>query len=307
MGISFLRGQNSPQHQSEKVRTSMPRGIVTAQRIAMLSMMMLALLAVKKTDAEMLATDPNYVPHQGLKCLVAAYPDQLQGAEGNTLIWKDGTRMQYDDGRFKVHEERLTDADLEDQMFQRYIPGPNYSPLPEDFDPGRARDEEFFRKMYGDSEAEAKANLVPVRWFGTTVKMTNINGVADQLQKVADELEVLCTTNPDLRPFLEASGGTFNWRLIAGTERASTHSFGIAIDINVANGNYWRWAEGDNPEPYVNRVPMEIAEVFEKHGFIWGGKWYHYDTMNFEYRPELLQEGCTATRDDLSEGPGGWR
>ena len=124
MGISFLRGQNSPQHQSEKVRTSMPRGIVTAQRIAMLSMMMLALLAVKKTDAEMLATDPNYVPHQGLKCLVAAYPDQLQGAEGNTLIWKDGTRMQYDDGRFKVHEERLTDADLEDQMFQRYIPGP---------------------------------------------------------------------------------------------------------------------------------------------------------------------------------------
>jgi hypothetical protein len=28
--------------------------------------------------------------------------------------------------------------------------------------------------------------------------------------------------------------------------------------------------------------------VFEKHGFIWGGKWYHYDTMHFEYRPELL-------------------
>jgi peptidoglycan LD-endopeptidase CwlK len=28
--------------------------------------------------------------------------------------------------------------------------------------------------------------------------------------------------------------------------------------------------------------------VFEKHGFIWGAKWYHYDTMHFEYRPELL-------------------
>ncbi|MEJ2663631.1 MAG: M15 family metallopeptidase, partial [Spirochaetia bacterium] len=27
---------------------------------------------------------------------------------------------------------------------------------------------------------------------------------------------------------------------------------------------------------------------FEKYGFIWGGKWYHYDTMHFEYRPELL-------------------
>jgi len=28
--------------------------------------------------------------------------------------------------------------------------------------------------------------------------------------------------------------------------------------------------------------------VFERHGFIWGGKWFHYDTMHFEYRPELL-------------------
>jgi peptidoglycan LD-endopeptidase CwlK len=33
---------------------------------------------------------------------------------------------------------------------------------------------------------------------------------------------------------------------------------------------------------------MEIVAIFEKHGFIWGGKWYHYDTMHFEYRPELM-------------------
>jgi hypothetical protein len=31
------------------------------------------------------------------------------------------------------------------------------------------------------------------------------------------------------------------------------------------------------------------VRVFEKHGFIWGGAWYHYDTMHFEYRPELLR------------------
>jgi peptidoglycan LD-endopeptidase CwlK len=33
---------------------------------------------------------------------------------------------------------------------------------------------------------------------------------------------------------------------------------------------------------------MEIVKIFEKYGFIWGGKWYHYDTMHFEYRPELI-------------------
>ena len=31
-----------------------------------------------------------------------------------------------------------------------------------------------------------------------------------------------------------------------------------------------------------------LVTVFENHGFIWGGKWRHYDTMHFEYRPELL-------------------
>src|SRR6185437_1620763 len=30
---------------------------------------------------------------------------------------------------------------------------------------------------------------------------------------------------------------------------------------------------------YHNRMPKEIVATFEKHGFIWGGKWYHYDTM----------------------------
>jgi hypothetical protein len=30
------------------------------------------------------------------------------------------------------------------------------------------------------------------------------------------------------------------------------------------------------------------VEIFERHGFIWGGKWFHYDTMHFEYRPEML-------------------
>ena len=41
---------------------------------------------------------------------------------------------------------------------------------------------------------------------------------------------------------------------------------------------------------YRNRMPKEIVDIFERHGFIWGGKWYHYDTMHFEYRPELLDD-----------------
>ncbi|WP_372236783.1 M15 family metallopeptidase [Campylobacter pinnipediorum] len=33
-----------------------------------------------------------------------------------------------------------------------------------------------------------------------------------------------------------------------------------------------------------------MVDVFEKNGFIWGGRWKHFDTMHFEYRPELFRQ-----------------
>ena len=39
---------------------------------------------------------------------------------------------------------------------------------------------------------------------------------------------------------------------------------------------------------WKNRIPLAIVEVFERHGFIWGGKWYHFDSFHFEYRPEMI-------------------
>ena len=72
----------------------------------------------------------------------------------------------------------------------------------------------------------------------------------------------------------------------------SAHSYGIAIDINVKMSDYWLWANKGKGETakilYKNRIPLELVRVFEKHGFVWGGRWYHYDTMHFEYRPEQL-------------------
>jgi hypothetical protein len=63
----------------------------------------------------------------------------------------------------------------------------------------------------------------------------------------------------------------------------------IAIDINAQWSDYWRWRRPvGGKSPHRNRIPGEIVEIFEKYGFIWGGKWYHCDTMHFEYGPELL-------------------
>ncbi len=235
------------------------------------------------------AADP--VP-PGLRCLVAAYPDHLCGATPTELVWCDGTRMAWDDGRDKAdHAARLADADLEEQLSQPYPRGVWTPPPAVDADPGRLRHEPFFHKMYGATAAQVRRQTAPVRWLdGAAVRVTTVNRVHERLQAVSDELAGLPAA---LRQKVAKTAGTFNWRRIHGTARLSTHAFAIAIDVGVPLSDYWRWVKPDAEGrlPYRNRIPDEVVAVFERHGFIWGGKWYHFDTMHFEYRPELL--GCT--------------
>ena len=131
------------------------------------------------------------------------------------------------------------------------------------------------------------------------LKVTTINGVAEKLSAVSRELDALPS---EFDRFLVPSAGTYNCRVIAGTNRVSAHGHAIAIDIATKHAHYWRWAAEKAAEKaggtsataavldYQNEIPMEIVRIFEKHGFIWGGRWSHYDTMHFEYRPELLSK-----------------
>ncbi len=236
-----------------------------------------------------------------MRRLVAAYPDFLAGYEDNAIIWRDGTRMAFDDGRNKTFQERLNDPDLEDQFYAEYPRGLRGVPPLENIDPGRVRHEPFFTKMYGNCKDDARAvssRLEEVVWLpendGSTLRVTSVNGVAQALQKVSNALDKLPR---HFMKYLRPSAGTYHCRTIAGTERFSVHAFGAAIDINAKYGDYWRWSGAEPGEPltYRNRIPWEIVEIFEQHGFIWGGKWYHYDTLHFEYRPELLNAGAPAS------------
>jgi len=206
---------------------------------------------------------------------------QIKACKNNTILWSDGSTMLYDDGKRETFDKILTHADIEDMFTHSYKNGPYRNP-PKNYDPGRYRNDAFFRNMYGNTAAEVRKHLTTIDWFGQKVSVTKINGVDKQLKKVAREL----ARYPKLRKYLTPIGGTFKWRKIAGTQRLSVHSFGAAIDIRVKYSAYWRWSKGGYR--YRNQIPLQIVKTFEKYGFIWGGKWYHYDTMHFEYRPELL-------------------
>lgn len=219
--------------------------------------------------------------------LVRAYPDFLVGHDAGSLRWKDGSVTPVSDNRgAKSYEEKLKHPSLLDQMELSYVPGPMAKPPGPFDDPGRFRNVAFFDHMYGDcTKGETQKKLVRVPWLpksgGGAVMITSVNGVADALRAVSDELDRLPT---EIKRAAFPSAGTFNCRPVADTGNRSMHAWGAAIDLNTKYSDYWMWGHGG----YRNRMPMEIVAVFEKHGFIWGGKWGHYDTMHFEYRPGLL-------------------
>jgi hypothetical protein len=231
---------------------------------------------------------------RALDALVAAYPQALAGHDEKVLRWRDGTVMPLsDNNEHKTFAQLLRNASIIDQFHFPYPRGPLRQPPAVDVDPGRFRNTAFFEKMYGDCKrGEVGRRLVPLAWlpktWGKTIQITSVNGVNERLRAVSAEIDALPAK---IRRAAYPIAGTYNCRAVADTGEPSPHSYGIAIDLNLAFSDYWYWHPHAGKIAYRNRMPEEIVDIFEKHGFIWGGKWYHYDTMHFEYRPELLAAG----------------
>lgn len=215
--------------------------------------------------------------------LLAGYPG-LFVFEGNALVFPDGTRLVWDDGQERDAAALIASPDVEDMFHYVYplaaagelVPG-------KDFDPGRIRNEAFFKAIYGASAGAVGKHVAGVPWLGGSAQVTTVLGIDQRLAAVAAGM------SGELAQYGRKPGGGFNWRVIAGTSQLSVHSFGAAFDINVDFSDYWRWAGAKaDPIPFKNRIPLDVVALFEAQGFIWGGRWYHYDTMHFEYRPELI-------------------
>jgi len=231
-----------------------------------------------------------------LDLLKQHYPAAIAGVGENQIILRDGSKLTIDDGQKKTHQEKLKTADIEDSLAQVYpIAGCHRGEPQRNSDPGRIRNDALLRHLYGQTKSAARADMVKIDWFGSQLLVTKRHGAGAALKGVRDDLAKLPAT---FQKYFKTSAGTFNWRVIAGTSRLSVHSFGAAIDLDVKFADYWRWVGGKpgRVPKYVNKIPKQIVEIFERHGFIWGGKWYHFDTMHFEFRPELVAIGRLAAQ-----------
>ena len=201
----------------------------------------------------------------------------------------DGTQVALGQDTNRAPKIRMQDATVLEQFHDVYPLGFDLNARAAAWhDPGRARSDAFFRGLYGDRSSVVRGRLERVKGpQHSRFLMNNQQNISCQMQAA---LEALTLLRSDEVAAFSNVGGSFNWRVIAGTQRLSAHSFGIAFDLNANLGGYWRWSGETEGQvgSYANKIPQRVVETFERFGFIWGGKWHHYDGMHFEYRPELI-------------------
>lgn len=159
----------------------------------------------------------------------------------------------------------------------------------------------FFDFLYDTYSAKiVETHILKTTFLGKKTKIHE--RIEKPLRNVERKIFALRKTNKSVQDFLNTLSTTdaYFWRLIANTNRKSFHSYGIAIDCLpkrlYGKQTYWSWAKskyGDNwmITPLEDRwmPPQKVIEAFESEGFVWGGKWGIWDTMHFEYHPELLK------------------
>jgi len=225
-----------------------------------------------------------------LLCLIMAYPEYVSGFERGTgdevyVVMKSGAKILYDDKIPKTYEQKLSNADLQDTLELLYPLSDISELMDENYDPGRIRCYKFLKEVYGGSRQEIEKSLKGVNMGGKVCLFNDRNNAAESLKKAVKQIS---TASGNLSANIFPVNGTYNYRVIAGTNQLSPHAFGIAIDFRSDKRDYWKWASRELGQQRLNQYPRKVVKIMEDNNFIWGGKWAHFDILHFEYRPELI-------------------
>lgn len=223
-----------------------------------------------------------------------------------TLYWC-GSRL--------LPEDRLADKDKYDPLLYEY---PKKIPDPTDFTDADVRQilaetatevrtasygtGTFFYDFIYDTRTRGAADkhIVKATFLGKSVNIHEKLRIP--LMAVEGEIKRLANSDSEVSSWvtnLERCDG-FNWREIADSGNRSVHSLGIAVDILPKGWGqknlYWQWRRDIAGDAWVRTplsrrwlVPDKVVEIFERHGFVYGGKWKIWDNMHMEYKPELLE------------------
>jgi len=278
-------------------------------------------------EAAALPAEPQSRAEIVFRAMAEAYPDRIREVEFESGDW---TIMVYGE-RFYFAEGRLLPASLKDKM-NEYDPQPFYNypaelppwqpPTPEES--ARMKEQDARRRSRPPKRSphfydalwrtrnrdESWEHVKQIRFLGHQVLVHY--SILVQLSLAEEQILRTAKNNAAVRQWVSniKSIDGWNWRNIAESQSRSFHAYGAAIDFLPKSygglETYWLWTAQHTPAwwtvPYTRRFhpPEEVIRAFESFGFVWGGKWRYYDTMHFEYRPEILALGG-ITQTDLRD------
>jgi hypothetical protein len=260
------------------------------------------------------AQQPNR-GEQVMKTLARAYPDRIGPAELRNDDWAvslGGQWYYYAEGRLLPENLKGRIGDYDPLPFYRYpaemppwqAPGPEDRERMQNMDRQRRlhpakRSSYFYDALWrAHSKEESWDRVKSIRFLGKPVMVHY--AIMEELALVEERIVREAKTNAAVRQWVNSlqTVEAWNWRDIAATQSRSFHAYGSALDLLPRSRGgletYWLWTARSKPEwwmtPYNKRLhpPQEVIKAFESFGFIWGGKWLFFDTMHFEYRPEIL-------------------
>jgi hypothetical protein len=223
--------------------------------------------------------------------------DSVMYGEDDVLFVLGSHRIYFRDGRM-LNEAGLDREEECDPIFYRYPLGPLTEPPPAPAEmPTYCTD--LQEMLWGVSEEQIRAHGRSITFLDHKMFVNEL--LIDPLSTAESELRRAAVTDAAVARWIEELDVTYSFsdREIAGSGTRSQHAWGMAFDLvpNSYEGRqvYWRWSrvfdrDGWDRIPVARRwsPPQSVIETFERNGFVWGGKWAHFDAIHFEYRPEIL-------------------
>jgi hypothetical protein len=247
---------------------------------------------------------------------------------GDWAVEMDGEQYYYAQGKFLRESEMNQAADFRPQMLYRYSPefagdtsennlwkavagelfwrrtifSGQANGVYNRSNPESARSNFYEKLLQCETREEAFTHQKIITFLGRAVTVHGM--LVSPLARVEQRINELEKADGAIAQEITAwkksldSITAWNWRNVAGSKRLSFHAYGIAIDLLMklqkGKETYWLWTREKGidwrsvPEEDKLNPPRPVIRVFEEEGFIWGGKWPWYDTMHFEYHPELI-------------------
>lgn len=133
----------------------------------------------------------------------------------------------------------------------------------------------------------------------TDMVKVEAGGIRLWVHPVLEDLTIELVTRTALfYPLNPATCGSYSCRPKRGTESPSEHSNGTANDLN--------WDRNPMRKPLTTDIPSGIIDLWEAHGYTWGGRWKTPDPMHFQIKvpPSKIPGIVESLRASAQPPPG---